>query len=368
MALFRGKQKKRTHKKKPARRPSLDRRLLFIRRAVIIVIIAAIVFFLFIRQNARFGEYTIGSLWAPVQNVFNSAARHVKTFVSDWHNYDTLKDEYETLTQENERLSLELSNSEEISLENERLKDLLDAKNAYDSLDPIYARIISRNTSQWLTTFSINRGEINGVEEGMAVVNGSGLIGRIYKVGLNYSDVVTIIDTRSGVGCLVQRTRDAGIMRGGVANDADQDMCYVYYLPNTSSVMPGDTVVTSGTDATYPKGITIGSVIEVSLEAGAEGNYALVQPNVDFQHLEEVMVLRSVVEKASDAALPALPTATPSPTLLPAATPENGDAATPAPQATDDLFSYPTPAASSEANAPSSSFIESIPEDAWAEQ
>lgn len=368
MALLRGKRKKTT----PVRRRNTRRKqrkwqsnLL---RVLIVLAIAGIVFFLFIQRNARLGEYSIGSLFAPVQNAVSEVTRKVKGFFTDWHNYDVLQGEYEELTRENERLSRELSNSEETALENERLKELLDAKTGYDTLDPIYARIISRNTSQWLTTFSINRGEMNGITEGMAVVNGQGLIGRVYKVGLNYADVITIIDNRSGVGCLVQRTRDAGIMRGGVLTDEDASECYVHYLPNTSSVMPGDVVVTSGTDATYPKGITIGTVTEVSLEAGAEGNYAVVRPAVDFQHIEEVLVLREVVERAMDGALPSVPTASPAPTIVPEVTPESNAAATAAPRSGDDQFAYPTPSTGEDTASSTDNFLETIPEDAWAEQ
>ena len=70
-------------------------------------------------------------------------------------------------------------------------------------------------------SFSINRGDMHGVSAGMAVVNGDGLVGRVYEVGMNYANVITIIDPRSSLACLVQRTRDNGIMEGGVADNAD---------------------------------------------------------------------------------------------------------------------------------------------------
>src|SRR5699024_8761091 len=150
---------------------------------------------------------------------------------------------------------------------------------------------------------------------GMAVVNGDGLIGRVYETGLNYAKVLTIIDPRSSLGCLVQRTRDNGILRGGISDADDEAQCYVYYLPNVNNIMPGDEIVTSGTDQIYPKGIAVGTVTELSLDAGSEGNYAIVTPSVDFLHIEEVLVLRDVVETDSGSDnLTAVPTATPAPT------------------------------------------------------
>ena len=82
----------------------------------------------------------------------------------------------------------------------------------------------------------------------MAVVNGDGLVGRVYEVGVNYSKVLTIIDPRSKLGCLVQRTRDNGILAGGVSDTDDTAECTVNYLPNVNNIMPGDVIVTSGTD------------------------------------------------------------------------------------------------------------------------
>ena len=204
----------------------------------------------------------------------------------------------------------------------------------------------------------------------MAVVNGDGLIGRVYEVGLNYAKVLTIIDPRSSLGCLVQRTRDNGILRGGVSDSDDTAECYVYYLPNVNNIMPGDTIVTSGTDELYPQGITVGTVSEVSLSAGSEGNYAIVTPAVDFLHIVEVLVLRDVVETDSDTTsqnLPTLPTPSPAPTATPSPTPEAG-AATPLPDTTEDIWSYPSADTSGTQDSSSTSApIETLPEDEWAE-
>ena len=85
--------------------------------------------------------------------------------------------------------------------------------------------------------------------------------------------VISIIDPRSAVACLMQRTRDNGVMRGQISNSDSSAACYVYYLPNVNSISPGDVVVTSGTDSLYPKGLKIGSVTALSLDAGSEGTY-----------------------------------------------------------------------------------------------
>ena len=79
------------------------------------------------------------------------------------------------------------------------------------------AKVIAKDSGRWFDVFSINRGTLSGVEVGMAVINEDGLIGRVYEAGLNYAKVMTIIDSRSAVACLIQRTRDNGVMKGQIS-------------------------------------------------------------------------------------------------------------------------------------------------------
>ena len=336
---------------------------------LIVIVVAVTVVSLILRDQSQITitENAVGSLISPVQSALNTASVKVKDFFTNWRDYDKLQDEYAALERENQQLSLELSNADEALMENERLKNLLDARSSYEALDPIYARVIARDAGQWFSTFSINRGDMHGVSAGMAVVNGDGLVGRVYEVGMNYANVITIIDPRSSLACLVQRTRDNGIMEGGVADNADTAECYIYYLPNVNNIVPGDEIVTSGTDGFYPKGLNVGTVTQVSLDAGSEGNFAVVEPHVDFLHIEEVIVLRDVVEKADQ--LSALPTATPSPTATPAPTSGVSAVQPVAPETTEEIFTFPQAgdADSKNNSANTSTAIEPLPEDAWVE-
>ncbi|MBQ8088493.1 MAG: rod shape-determining protein MreC, partial [Clostridia bacterium] len=304
----------------------------------------------------------IGSFFSPVQSALSGAASGVKNFVANQRNYGKLQAAYEELSRENEQLTLELAAAEEALLENERLKSLLDASSSYESLDPVYARVIARDAGQWFSTFSINRGEMHGVSKDMAVVTGDGLVGCVYEVGLNYANVRTIIDPRSGLGCLVQRTRDDGILRGGTSDSSDDAQCYLNYLPRVNNVVPGDVVVTSGTDSVYPKGLVIGTVTQVSLSAGSDGNYAVVEPAVDFVHIEEVLVLRDEVEKASGSLSP-IPTPSPAPTATASPTPDPNSMPM-STEAVEGEWNWPS---ANGATAAPNVRLEPLPEDSWAE-
>ena len=337
----------------------------YIYAALVFLLVAATVFFLVVRGNGQITlpENAIGSLITPVQNAVSSVTNSVKQLVTNWRNYDELQDAYAALSFENEQMSMELISAEEALMENERLKAMLDARDTYTSLDPVYAKVIARDAGVWFQTFSVNRGSSHGVSNGMAVVNGDGLIGRVYEVGLNYSKVITIIDPRSAVACLIQRTRDAGVMRGQITASDNAAECFVYYLPNINSITPGDVVVTSGTDSLYPKGLKIGSVSAVSLDAGSDGTYAIVSPAVDFQRIEEVFILRTVIETDSDM-LPSINLANPN---VPTPTPRINVVATATPEPTADPNWYrPTPMPGPE-DILQNGYIGNLIEDKWAE-
>ena len=332
------------------------RRVLF--SALVLLVVAAIVFFLVLRNSSEISiaENGIGSLFSRIQSVFTGAANGVRQFTQRWRDFDKLEADYQALSIENQQLSLQLQSAQEAVRENERLQNALDARSRYEALDPIFARVIAREPGQWFETFSINRGKNDGVNAGMSVVNGDGLIGRVYEAGMNYAKVIAIIDSRSAVACMVQSTRDNGIMRGRVAASSSDAQCFVYYLPNLNSIMPGDAVITSGTDSLFPKGLHIGTVTAVSMDAGSDGSYAVVTPSVDFRHIEEVFVLREVIETDNDEALPVVTSAA-RPTGS-GATPAPNATPTPSPTPAEETWSYPSADATVE-------ILETLPEDEW---
>ena len=332
------------------------RRVLF--SVLVLLVVAAIVFFLVLRNSSEISiaENGIGSLFSRIQSVFTGAANGVRQFTQRWRDFDKLEADYQALSIENQQLSLQLQSAQEAVRENERLQNALDARSRYEALDPIFARVIAREPGQWFETFSINRGKNDGVNAGMSVVNGDGLIGRVYEAGMNYAKVIAIIDSRSAVACMVQSTRDNGIMRGRVAASSSDAQCFVYYLPNLNSIMPGDAVITSGTDSLFPKGLHIGTVTAVSMDAGSDGSYAVVTPSVDFRHIEEVFVLREVIETDNDEALPVVTSAA-RPTGS-GATPAPNATPTPSPTPAEETWSYPSADATVE-------ILETLPEDEW---
>ncbi|MDD7004879.1 MAG: rod shape-determining protein MreC, partial [Clostridiales bacterium] len=175
---------------------------------------------------------------------------------------------------------------------NSRLKDLLNYTDITDNYSYITSTVIGKSQGIWFSEFTVNAGRKDGVEENMAVVNSQGLVGRVNSVSANTCKVTAIIDSTSDISAMVERTRDYGFARG-ILNTDEKETLELYYLPSGYDLVPGDTIVTSGIGGTFPKGIAIGTVTEVSRSNDdAEERNAIIEPAVDFLRLEEVMIVK----------------------------------------------------------------------------
>lgn len=308
--------------------------------------VLAVAFFIWARTQGELSvtENAVGSLMSPVQSGVASVTAWMQDFARNVRDRGALKEQNEELVLENMTLQYRISQLEEAEQENLRLKSLLEAQDTYEELDPIYAKVIAKDAGAWFESFSINKGTLSGVNEGMAVVTGDGLVGRVYEAGLNYAKVLSMIDARSSIACLIERTRDNGVLTGQISSGTGDNSCYMYYLPAVNSVVPGDRVITSGLDSMFPKGLLVGTVTEVSRQTESSSQYIVVSPLVNFTSIEEVLVLRTLIETDSDEALPVVPDPTPRPT----ATPDPNATATPEPDSTKapvsapNEWSYPT--------------------------
>lgn len=126
--------------------------------------------------------------------------------------------------------------------------------------------------------------------------------------------------------------------------------------------MPGDTLITSGTDSVYPKGLVVGTVTEVSRDSDSSGRYVLAMPTVDFQHIEEVLILRTVVETGED--LSPVPSPTPRPLVTPEVQPTDLAGVTEEEPEDNDYFVWPS--AAPESGTTPVPVYEDLPEDTWA--
>lgn len=211
---------------------------------------------------------------------------------------------------ENEQLKVRIAQYEimenelnNLRQENQRLKKLLDYADTVEEYERVTAPVIGRSQGIWFNQFTVGAGRNQGVEEDMAVINGAGLVGRVTSVSANTCKVTAIIDSTSDVSVIVERTRDYGFVRGLLEAGGGDDTMELYFLPMGNDLVPGDVLVTSGADGVFPRGLSVGSVLEVSRSSeDAEDRDALVSPTVDFLRLEEVVILTHGPEEEEEEA------------------------------------------------------------------
>lgn len=154
-------------------------------------------------------------------------------------------------------------------------------------IETIAAGVIGAGASPDFRTLTIDRGSNAGVTRNMAVIAPTGVVGRVVTPTAHAAKVQMLIDRNAAAGALVERSRAQGVVVG-----AGLELLRMDYVAVTADVKTGDTIVTSGIDGIYPKGFVIGKVETV--EAG-NGIYKVirVRPSVDFNRLEEVLVVKT---------------------------------------------------------------------------
>ena len=186
----------------------------------------------------------------------------------------------DTLNAENEELRRQL----------EALKKELSITNILSDYDYMNATVTSRNVLYWYNTITIDKGSTNGIEEGMAVVNASGLIGRTTNVTAFTSDV-KLINTNNKISVTVFSN---GNKLNGVINgyDYDDKTLTVEGISNTESVAVDDLVYTSGLGGVFPSGILIGKVKNIKTDSYDLAKIIEVSISADFNDLNFVAVLK----------------------------------------------------------------------------
>ena len=195
-----------------------------------------------------------------------------------------LRTENRRLAAEVARLREENARLQDAAQEAQRLRSLMAVRQ--QSFRTVSARVIGRDPSHWFNTLLIDRGPRDGVRRNDPVVTSEGLVGHVIEASGGWARVLLVLDPRSAIGVLVGRSRDAGVAEG-----QGQPMLRVKYLSRDAEIQPGDQVVTAGLGEIYPRGLVVGTVVDVSRGEGDLFREALVRPAADLNHLEEMVIL-----------------------------------------------------------------------------
>ncbi len=263
-----------------------------LRRLIPYLLIAAVVVGLIVQR---------AGLWQPVEGLLSRAAvplqkgisqlvAQVGSLTQTTRDLRDLRQRNVELEAENARLLLEIVRLREIEVEAALQRDLLNFAQSHPSFDiqgaHIVGLVIGRDPSNLQRYVTLDVGRKAGVARNMPVVTNRGLVGRISEVGDSWSRVLLITDVSSSVNAVTSSSRATGLVQG-----RPDGLPVMRDIPQGDTVSVGDTVFTSGLGGSFPRQILIGQITAVERNDYDLYQTAIVQPTVDFNHLEMVLII-----------------------------------------------------------------------------
>ena len=241
--------------------------------------------------NSRAGvpllEVVTFGAFSEVQRAAAGATGGIRNAWTGYFDLRGVRAENETLRRQLGEIQVQFQQEHAKAERTRQLERLLGFRHEIQ-IETIAAGVIGAGASPDFRTLTIDKGSNAGVLTNMAVVAPTGVVGRIVTPTAHAAKVQLLVDRNAAAGALVERSRAQGVVLGA---GAGEELLRMDYVAGTADVRAGDTVVTSGIDGIYPKGFVIGRVERV----GGEGMYKTVRvrPSVDFNRLEDVLVVKS---------------------------------------------------------------------------
>ncbi len=211
-----------------------------------------------------------------------------------------LIEENEKLKQQIDDLTIEITGLQQDKYELNNLRELYQLDSQYDEYDKVGARIIARDAGNWYSSFVIDKGYEDGIAENMNVMAGAGLVGIVVDVGPNWAKVTSIISDNVNVSGKVLSTSDDLVVSGNLELMKEGVISFMQLIDEEDKVVEGDKIVTSSISDKYLPGILIGYINRISNDSNNLTKSGWVTPAVDFEHLEEVLVITQLKQTIED--------------------------------------------------------------------
>ena len=226
----------------------------------------------------------------PIRAGANALTNQAESIYDYMFRYEALKAENEALREEIAKMREDSNQADFIARENERLRDLLELKRAQEDFQLVDSYIITRSSTDWNSTFTLDKGSRDGIEVGMvAITANSEVVGVVMETGTNYSVVKTILDSSLEISGIIASNGYSGMVQGGYSTGAE-GLLRMNYLPSAAVIRNYDQVVTSGSTV-YPRNLILGYVVDAGLSDSGVAKYAILEPAADIDNLEQVFVL-----------------------------------------------------------------------------
>ncbi|MBR3601794.1 MAG: rod shape-determining protein MreC [Lachnospiraceae bacterium] len=232
-----------------------------------------------------------GVLLVPFQNGISEVGGWISDKSDQLMEIKDVLEENQRLKAEVDRLTIENTKFQQERYELNQLRQLLKLDEEYSEYEKIGAQIIARDSSNWFSSFTINKGSNDGIQINCNVMAGSGLVGRVTDVGPNYAKVTSIIEDNNNTSGLLLSTGDHLIVTGDLTTMPKGMIAFNKLVDNDNKAAVGDKIVTSNISNHYLPGILIGYISSIETDSNNLTKSGTLTTAVDFEHLEDVLVI-----------------------------------------------------------------------------
>ncbi len=236
------------------------------------------------------GDVLVQSVLAPLRSGVSTLTSQAEQFYNYMFRYEALEAENAALKEQLAQYKEDAMKADTLQREIERLKALLEMKQQEESFRLVDSYIISWSSNDWSKSFTVNRGSAHGIAPGMcAITANKEVVGLVTEVGPNYAVVKSVLDSSLEISAVIASSGYSGMVTGSYATE-QEDMLRMDYIPSAAVIRNRDQVVTAGSTV-YPRNLILGYVVDADFDDIGVAKYAILEPAVDINTLEQVFIL-----------------------------------------------------------------------------
>ncbi|MEO8737876.1 MAG: rod shape-determining protein MreC [Edaphobacter sp.] len=231
-------------------------------------------------------RYWVVAAVSPFERFFHGIGYNTRNAWSNYVNLRHVRQQNQDLQQQITRLRIEQAAFAEDAMQGHRLQALLSFQQHYIA-STVAAQVIGTSGTDLSRLIYIDKGADYSLKPDMAVITPDGIVGKIRDVFPHTAQVLLISDQTSGAGVLLSSTRILAILHGTSTGSIQ-----ITNLTADSRIKPGETVLTSGGDQIYPRGLPVGTIESIAPDPDHQPYTAIrIKPAANLSQLEEVLVI-----------------------------------------------------------------------------
>ncbi len=268
-------------------------------------ILLAFICFILLFISFRYPDKTVAirstavDFVTPMQKGINSIGRAIYNRIQNFSEINELIEENTQLQEEVAQLKYENKMLQQDNNELEMYRSLYALDQKYISYPKVAARIISRDSNSFYSTFTIDKGSADGIKTDQNVLSGNGLVGIVTEVYTYSAKVRAIIDDTSALSGMFLKSSDTCIVNGNLQS-MSEGYIDISMISLNADVEENAEIVTSHISDKYHQGILVGYAVDIVTDASNMTRKARLIPAVDFEHLDTVLIITEVKVQSSD--------------------------------------------------------------------